>query len=464
MTSKPQKESIVSKLGAKLGVSKTELELDKLRKENAHLRKKLDELSHRQGKLTDTEKSKLLEKIVSLETLKEKNSQQLLAKDQELASLRHQIAAGSIGIVTSLQSQLDQKNLEVVNREKQFQALLEETQCVKNKLAEVSATCQELEKRNVKGSPDSQTPGTNMQPASCALSAVQEQLQDALEKNQQWLVYDQQREAYVKAVLARTFELEQQLNQANEVVQQQNKEGSSEEKKCAQMQEYYDKLLLAAKTDLESQKEQVAQVQSKLAEVRRKYEDKCRELEKVTEQLQAERLRGHHNTEEDCRSKDMERLKAQLDEERKRSADLLVQVNMLHKSLFCEEEGKKRIAVLEHQIQLSARDFENERLDRQTLQQQLHKVLKELRKARDQITRLESTVSTKQHLLFSEPNSYSGLGLEKLSIEDPVATHRSPSRIPGLLDESFLECPKCRTQYPTSQHRELLAHIDYCFT
>lgn len=45
------------------------------------------------------------------------------------------------------------------------------------------------------------------------------------------------------------------------------------------------------------------------------------------------------------------------------------------------------------QIQMSARDFENERLDRQSLQHQLHKVLKELRKARDQITRLEMTVS-----------------------------------------------------------------------
>lgn len=32
----------------------------------------------------------------------------------------------------------------------------------------------------------------------------------------------------------------------------------------------------------------------------------------------------------------------------------------------------------------------------------------------------------------------------------------------NLLDESFLECPRCQVQYPTSQHRELLAHIDFC--
>lgn len=38
----------------------------------------------------------------------------------------------------------------------------------------------------------------------------------ALEKNQQWLTYDQQREAYVQSVLARLVESEQQLAQAKQ--------------------------------------------------------------------------------------------------------------------------------------------------------------------------------------------------------------------------------------------------------
>ena len=50
----------------------------------------------------------------------------------------------------------------------------------------------------------------------------------ALEKTQQWLAYDQQREAYVKAVLERTCVLEQQLDQANEALQQKDKQASSE--------------------------------------------------------------------------------------------------------------------------------------------------------------------------------------------------------------------------------------------
>lgn len=47
---------------------------------------------------------------------------------------------------------------------------------------------------------------------------------------------------------------------------------------------------------------------------------------------------------------------------------------------------------------------------------------------------------------------------EKLTVYD-----RSPSpKHSSLLDESFLECPRCKMQYRTSQHRELLAHIDFC--
>lgn len=52
----------------------------------------------------------------------------------------------------------------------------------------------------------------------------------ALEKNHNWLVYDQQREAYVQGVLARTKELETQLNEANQALQQQLKEASSDGK------------------------------------------------------------------------------------------------------------------------------------------------------------------------------------------------------------------------------------------
>ncbi|XP_048843915.1 centrosomal protein of 55 kDa isoform X2 [Brienomyrus brachyistius] len=461
MASKQAKDSIVSKLGMKLGGSKSEMELDKLRKENAHLKRTIHEFSNRNGKLTDSEKSKLLERILSLETLQQQNMSQLLTKEQEVASLRQQLAATGRGAEASVRAQLDQKSREAEKWEKLYQGLSEETENLKSKWIAVYARCQQLESTPANGNPGLQSSSAEGQVVSSDVAVVQEHLKDALEKNQQWLVYDQQREAYVKAVLARAFELEQQLKQANHALQEQNKEGDSGDIKLAQKQEYYDNLLLTARKDLEAQKEQVVQAQGELANLRARLEDKGKE---TAEQLRAERARGQEGADEarrlaeqraDVLKAELENVRARLEEEKQRSTELICQVNMLQKSLLNQHEEQKRIALLEQQIQASTRDFENEKLDRQTLQKQLHKVLKELRKARDQITRLESA---------QRGSHFPDLEFEKLSVEDPAQNRSSLSRIPNLLDESFLECPKCHAAYPTSQHRELLAHIDYCFS
>ncbi|XP_029540501.2 centrosomal protein of 55 kDa-like isoform X2 [Oncorhynchus nerka] len=460
MASKGTKETIVNKLGFKSSGSKqAEAEMDRLRKENAHLKQKMDEISKRTTRPPDSDKGKLLERILSLETLRERNTQQLLAKDKELETLRQHLHSNGGEVVASLQAQLDQGRREAEYREKLFQSLSEETGNLKNKLVGVSARCQALEKQG----PDLQ----NGQGLTGEVAVVEDHLRDALEKNKQWLVYDQQREAYVKAVLARTLEMEQQLNQANEALQQQHKEGSWDETSSSQLQERYDKLLLQAKQDVEAQKEAAAQAQGELGELQRRYEERCMELVEAREQLRAERLSSRHTVGEErkCSADRADRMRSELDsmdsrleEERKRSADLLLQVNLLQKTLLNQNEERRRVAILEQHIQLSAKDFENEKLDRQSLQHQLHKVLKELRKARDQIARLESSNQKQQsESRFSEPSSYKP-EFERLSIEDPTSTSKN------LLDESFLECPKCRAPYATSQHRELLAHLDYCFT
>nr|XP_046211142.1 centrosomal protein of 55 kDa isoform X2 [Oncorhynchus gorbuscha] len=455
MASKGTKETIVNKLGFKSSGSKqAEAEMDRLRKENAHLKQKMDELSKRTTRPPDSDKSKLLERILSLETLRERNTQQLLAKDKELETLRQHLHSNGGEVVASLQAQLDQGRREAEYREKLFQSLSEETGNLKNKLVGVSARCQALEKQG----PDLQ----NGQGLTGEVAVVEDHLRDALEKNQQWLVYDQQREAYVKGVLARTLEMEQQLNQANEALQQ-HKEGSLDETSSSQLQEHYDKLL----QDVEAQKEAAARAQGELGELQRRYEERCMELVEAREQLRSERLSNRHTVGEErkCSADRADRMRSELDsmdsrleEERKRSAELLLQVNLLQKTLLNQNEERRRVAILEQHIQLSAKDFENEKLDRQSLQHQLHKVLKELRKARDQIARLESSNQKQQsESRFSEPSSYKP-EFERLSIEDPTSTSKN------LLDESFLECPKCRALYTTSQHRELLAHLDYCFT
>ncbi|CAG5906358.1 unnamed protein product [Menidia menidia] len=505
MASKGAKETIVSKLGFKSSssASKAEAELERVRKENAHLRRKIDELAKRHIKPPDSDKSKLLERILSLETLRERNNQQLLVKEQELETMRQQLSARGGEVVKSLQSQLEQRKKEAEQRDSLFQNLSQETENLKNKLASVSARCQSLETQN------GQAPLSDS-------ARVQDQLRDALEKNQQWLVYDQQREAYVQSVVARTMELEQQLAQAKQ--QQTKPEASSEvSTKCPAAEEsdlksHYQQLLSTMQKDLESQKdktaraqlelsvqreqalkaqaelqcqkEQVTRVQEELLVLQRKYEEKCcelsaslrryqeksKELEEIRMQLQAEQLGNRSAAHEERKTMsewtdrlraELENVNTRLEEERKRSAELLLQVNSLQNSLLSQNEEHRRIAALELQIQLSAKDFEDEKIDRQSMQQQLHKVLKELRKARDQIAKLES--AKQPNTRFSEPSSYNKLEFERLTLDDPYGT-TSPTKVINLLDESFLECPKCRAPYPTSRHRELLAHIDYCLT
>uniref|UniRef100_A0A8B9JXC6 Centrosomal protein 55 like n=1 Tax=Astyanax mexicanus TaxID=7994 RepID=A0A8B9JXC6_ASTMX len=275
---------------------------------------------------------------------------------------------------------------------------------------------------------------------------VQEQLRDALEKNQQWLVYDQQREAYVQGVLARMAELEQQLSHSKEAKSETNAYWSFK----------LEQVLPTVQRELDEKQEQVDLLQAEMEKLRVQCEDRrweavqlkeeLREKQRSSRQLVAEEkaLAAEHRAD---LQKKLEAANARLEEERKRAAELLLQVNQLQNSLLKQNEEQKRIAILEQQVQMSAKDFENEKLDRQSLQHQLRKVLKELRKARDQITRLEST-----------KEAYGGRDAEYC-----ILPETSPTKTYNALDESYLECPNCRTSYPTSQHRELLMHLDYCF-
>nr|XP_040031685.1 centrosomal protein of 55 kDa isoform X1 [Gasterosteus aculeatus aculeatus] len=513
MTSKSAKETIVTRLGFKSSSSpsKAEAELEKVRKDNAHLRRKVDELTKRQIKPPDADKIKLLERILSLETLRERNNQQLLVKEQELGTMRQQLSARGGEVVASLQAQLEQRKKEAEQRDALFQNLSQETGNLKNQLATVSARCQSLEAQAANG---------QLPPADLAL--VQDQLRDALEKNQQWLTYDRQREAYVQSVSARTQELERQLAEAKQQLQTTREApsdapvisapaDSGNAEKEVELKNHYEQLLLGVQKDLEKRKEQVARrqqelgvqreqtskvqaelqsqretvtrLQEEISALQRRYESKCsdlssflmkyeeksKETEDLKVQLQAER---HGNRQSACEERkaasersdrmrlELENMDVRLDEERKRSAELLLQVNMLQNSLLSQNEEKRRLAALEQQIQLSTKDFENEKIDRQGVQHQLHKVLKELRKARDQIAKLES--AKQPNARFSEPSSYNNFEFGRLTIDNPPGP-ASPSKAANLLDESFLECPKCRATYPTSRHRELLAHIDYCF-
>ncbi|XP_006029487.1 centrosomal protein of 55 kDa [Alligator sinensis] len=455
MTSKTTKDIITGKWGLKSN-SKSETELEKYKRENAALKKSMEEILKGKGKMTDAERNRLLEKIFSLETDKEKYICALGEKENEIQSLKEKFKSRSKSSdVASLLSQLEEKTKEAETREQLLNSLSEEMDRLKQNLTTVNAKCSELENR-ASTFQLSQEAVTNFPGSPTDFGELEKQLKDALEKNHQWLIYDQQREAYVRGLLARIFELEKQ----SEMVSQQQAKDAGAEGYLQEKQKYYDQLLLTAKKDLETKRQTVTQLKSERNEFKHKYEETKREVLSLNLQLSQRNFEMQTVEEENKIKEDkIHRLKQEnevirehLNKEKRISEDLLSQVQLLHKSLFKRQEEHTRIASLEQQIQMCITDFENEKFDRQNLQHQLNKVFKELLKAKE---------TSKIHVFGNVEPAEDGLQTafqDKLTIYDK---NTSLKRL-NLLDESFLECPKCKVQYPTSQHRELLAHIDFC--
>ncbi|KAM6329745.1 centrosomal protein of 55 kDa [Podargus strigoides] len=462
MNSKTVKNTIIGKWGLKPSSSRPESDLEKCQQENGALRNSMEDILKGKSKLADAERKGLLEKIHSLEKEKEKHNHLLGEKDKEIQNLKDKLRSKNKNSeVSSLQSQLEEKTKEAERREQLLRSLSEEMNWLKCNLSSVTAKCSELENK-ASTSQACQEVVTNGTGSPTNLYEVEKQLKDALEKNQQWLLYDQQREAYVRGLVGRILELEQKL----EIVsQQESKELDSEGYLQEEKKKYYDQLLRTAKSDLETEKHTTTQLRSELNEFKKKYEETQRDITSLSNLLQSQQveMRALENDNKMKGEKlqrlkqENETIKGQLREEKKKSEDLLCQVQLFRKSLLKYQEEHSRIALLEQQIQICTTDFENEKLDRQNLQHQLNKVLKELHKAMEQITCLEPLKLQESGRM--EPQEDLQAAFEKkLTMCD-----RSPSqKHSSLLDESFLECPRCEVQYPTSQHRELLAHIDFC--
>ncbi|XP_062352551.1 centrosomal protein of 55 kDa [Cinclus cinclus] len=443
---------IIGKGGLKSGNSRAGSGLEKGKQESAAPRKSMEEMAT--GKATDPERSGLLQKILSLEKEKEKYNHLLGEKDREIQNLKDKLRSKTKNTeVSLLQNQLEEKTKEAERRERLLCSLSEEINRLKCNLSAVMEKCSDLEN---KASSTSQA----SQEAAIDSTEIERQLKDALEKNQQWLLYDQQRETYVRGLLGRIFELEQKA----EIVSQQESKSNSEGHLQEEKQEYYDQLLVTTKSDPKIERRTITQLRSELDELKKTYEETQGEMMSLSALLQSQRVAEMKNQENENKMKEKaqrlkqenEAIKEQLREEKEKSEDLLCQVQLLRKSLLRQEAEHTRITLLEQQIQICTTDLENGKLDRQNLKHELNHVLKELRKAKEKITRLEP-------LKLQEPGHTESQDLQDVFDKKLTTYDRSPPlKHSSCLDESFLECPKCKVPYPTSQHRELLAHIDFC--
>ncbi|XP_068053764.1 centrosomal protein of 55 kDa [Anomalospiza imberbis] len=455
MNAKTAIDRIIGKGGLKSGISRADSGLEKGKREGAAPRKSMEEVATGKGKMTDPERSELLQKILLLEKEKEKYNHLLGEKDREIQNLNDKLRSKTKNNeVYLLQNQLEEKTKEAERREQLLCSLSEEIKRLKCNLSAVMAKCSDLENGASSTSLASQEAATNS-------TEIERQLKDALEKNQQWLLYDQQREAYVRGLLGRIFELEQKAEIVSKQESKSNSEGHLQEEK----EEYYDQLLLTAKSDPETERCTITQLRSELNTLKKTYKEAQEEMMSLNALLQSQQLAEMKTQENENKMKEKaqrlkqenETIKEQLREEKEKSQDLLCQVQLLRKSLLRQEAEHTRIALLEQQIQICTTDLENGKLDRQNLKHELNHVLKELRKAKEKITRLEPLE------LQESGHTESQEDLQAVFHKKLTTYDRSPPlKHSSCLDESFLECPRCKVPYPTSRHRELLAHIDFC--
>ncbi|NWZ04417.1 CEP55 protein, partial [Agelaius phoeniceus] len=455
MDAKTAIERIIAKRGLKLGSSRADGGLEKGKREGAAPRNSMEAVATGKGRMAEPERSELLQKILLLEKEKEKYNHLLGEKDREIQNLKDNLRSKTkTSEVSLLQNQLEEKTKEAERREQLLCSLSEEINRLKCNLSAVMAKCSDLENEASSTSQASQEAATNS-------TEMERQLKDALEKNQQWLLYDQQREAYVRGLLGRIFELEQKA----EIVSQQESKTNSEGHLQEEKQEFCDQLFLTAKRDPETERHTITQLRSELNELKKTYQETQGEMMSLNALLQSQQLAEMKTQENENKMKEKaqrlkqenETLKEQLREEKEKSEDLLCQVQLLRKSLLRQEAEHTRIALLEQQIQICTTDLENGKLDRHNLKLELNHVLKELRKAKEKITRLEPLKLRESGHMESQEDLPAVFD-KKLTTYD----RSPPLKHSSCLDESFLECPRCKVLYPTSQHRELLAHIDFC--
>ncbi|XP_076747775.1 centrosomal protein of 55 kDa isoform X3 [Maylandia zebra] len=408
MAASKYKRSLKKKLNSELAMV-----VSSLRKENAYLKRTLAELTHQQS-----QHNKLVERFLSLEAIRLECTREFRTKHEKTASPSEQLC------------EKEKRPVDAVSSISRYSREIEE---IEEKLEVISTRCQYVEKK-VTGKQDS-TADEQVSTSNEAVAEVQIHLRDALEKNKQWLEYDQQREAYVRAILARMLWLEKQLNEANQARSQQHNEDHSDEKeKISQMQEHYERLLQKAKDELEVLRERVEVTHQNLMITQNWCKEREREVEELKQQLQAERLSRSTQEVQNCpedeeqQQRDVrEVLQGVLDDERRRSGNS------------------------ELQIQISSQDLEDERQNCSYLKKQMVKVLKALQKGKGHVAK---------QLKREKPDQSSGETNPPLSQFSRPSLTSSPHS--NLMNESFLECPVCQAEYPVSHHRELMNHLEIC--
>lgn len=121
-------------------------------------------------------------------------------------------------------------------------------------------------------------------------------------------------------------------------------------------QKYYNHLLANAKKDLEVERQTITQLSFELSEFRRKYEETQKEVQDLYQLLCSQRKADVQHLEDDRhKTEKIQKLKEEndiarekLEEEKKRSEELLSQVSLTSKT-FYDSEFRIAIVLIKHQ-------------------------------------------------------------------------------------------------------------------
>ncbi|XP_049592549.1 centrosomal protein of 55 kDa-like isoform X4 [Syngnathus scovelli] len=281
---------------------------------------------------------------------------------------------------------------------------------------------------------------------SSDVAELQKHLKDALDTNQQWLAYNQQREAYVRTVLDRMLWLESQLDQAVRAqFTQHNKEHSEADERISEMKQHFESLLAIGRDHLAILKRQLDVTLQDLADAKNRYEKKELEASELKQQLE------RSSEEKELVMDEVRALQWKLDEEKDRTAKLEERSSVIQMSLVkCHNASQDKIANLKRQVHTSSLDLEDEMENCSYLKTQLIKLQNMLRRRDDQLAYYEKRKQQEED--YKEDDG------------EPIYEEMRPCGSSSPNDSSSLVCPVCGIQCPFSQYRQMMDHLEVCLS
>lgn len=327
---------------------------------------------------------------------------------------------------------------------------------------------------------DSTATGTTANDDHNSVESWRKRLKDVTEKNNQWQVYDKQREIYVQGLHQKYHELHCRYEQLNATYHRITCNPSM---LAEEQRQYYDKLLIQARQEHEAYRKEIDRLKTEMESRRVEWMEEVKNSEIDAKQWKAmyeqelEKQTKEHNGISKKHGKvvnvdkenwdrvsslqrEMEVQRKDFSLERSKRESIERQLEILQKQLKCKEGSRKKTA--EHRMpQVQTQQLSKSKSMKcsdkpPTPPPKLTKLSKE-QKHTHQYDRRSHPIKL-SHITVRKNKSY--INHHKVD-EGNDKLNQTYSEF-GHHNDSNLECPNCGKIYPIDEHEFLLSHIDLC--